>query len=194
MRTTAKAILPAFALILAAGVGSARADEYADVRKTLEGCFDCHGPNGASTQPLYPILAGQHLNYLYIQLKDFKAGRRADPVMNKKVKGLSKDQMLKIAQFFSEQTWPDIAYEADPALVAKGKTAAAAGQCVQCHLGGYEGTSGVPRAGGQYRGYLEKTMMDFKTGARANNAAKSALMESYEAADIAAMAEFMARL
>jgi hypothetical protein len=35
-------------------------------------------------------------------------------------------------------------------------------------------------------------MLDFKTKARANSPAKSSLMESYDEADIDAMAEFLA--
>ena len=40
--------------------------------------------------------------------------------------------------------------------VAKAETATAAGQCVQCHLGGYEGNSRVPRLAGQKVSYLER--------------------------------------
>ena len=40
--------------------------------------------------------------------------------------------------------------------------------------------------------YLEKTMLDFKSKARANSPDKSALMKTYSAEDIAGMAEFLA--
>jgi len=63
---------------------------------------------------------------------------------------------------------------------------------VQCHRGGYEGYSGTPRVAGQHAAYLEKTMLDFKSKARDNAAAKSSLMNSYSAEDIRRMAEFMA--
>ncbi len=63
---------------------------------------------------------------------------------------------------------------------------------MQCHLGGYEGNSGTPRVAGQHLAYLEKTMLDFKSKARANAAAKSSLMQSYSPEDIKKMAEFMA--
>ncbi len=50
-------------------VGQVRAaeDEYAAIRETLETCFTCRGPNGASTEAEFPILAGQHYFYLYVQ-------------------------------------------------------------------------------------------------------------------------------
>jgi len=175
-------------------VAQARAaeDEYAAVRETLETCTVCHGENGASSQPEFPILAGQHLYFLYVQMKDFKAERRVSPVMIEFVSILTKEEMLSIAKFFSEQEWPDTGYRADPARARKGETAANFGQCVQCHLGGYEGSSGTPRLAGQHLAYLEKTMLDFKSKARANSAAKSSLMETYSAEDIERMAEFLA--
>ena len=175
-------------------VGQARAteDQYAAVRETLGTCFTCHGPNGASTEAEIPILAGQHFFYLYVQMKDFKAGRRANAVMEEFVATLSRDEMKTLARFFSEQTWPDIGYKADPARAKIAKAATTGGQCVQCHLGGYEGNSGTPRVAGQHITYLEKTMLDFKSKARANAAAKSSLMDSYSADEIRKMAEFMA--
>ena len=175
-------------------VGQARAteDQYAAVRETLGTCFTCHGPPGASTEAEFPILAGQHFFYLYVQMKDFKAGRRANAVMEEFVATLSRDEMKTLARFFSEQTWPDIGYKADPARAKIAKAATTGGQCVQCHLGGYEGNSGTPRVAGQHITYLEKTMLDFKSKARANAAAKSSLMDSYSADEIRKMAEFMA--
>ena len=175
----------------ASGQARAAEDAYAAQRETLETCFACHGPNGASTQAEFPILAGQHFFYLYVQMKDFKAGRRASAVMEEFVAGLSRDDMKTLAKFFSEQTWPNIGYRADPARASMGEVATTAGQCVQCHLGGYEGSSGTPRVAGQHLAYLEKTMLDFKSKARANAAAKSSLMLSYSDEDIRKMAEFM---
>jgi len=175
-------------------VGQARAteDQYAAVRETLGTCFACHGPNGASTEAEIPILAGQHFFYLYVQMKDFKAGRRASAVMEEFVATLSRDEMKTLARFFSEQTWPNIGYKTDPARAKMAKAATTGGQCVQCRLGGYEGNSGTPRVAGQHLAYLEKTMLDFKSKARANAAAKSSLMQSYGDEDIRKMAEVMA--
>ncbi len=190
-RTRAVAFCLALSSIVV-GQAAAAEDEYAAVRETLETCFICHGPNGASTEAEFPILAGQHFYYLYVQMKDFKAGRRASAVMEEFVAVLTRDEMKTLAKFFSEQTWPNIGYKADPARAGKGEAATNAGQCVQCHLGGYEGYSGTPRVAGQYVGYLEKTMLDFKSKARANAAAKSSLIESYSADEIRNMAEFMA--
>lgn len=168
------------------------ADEYAEIRPQLTLCFTCHGQNGASTQAKYPILAGQHLYYLYVQLKDFKSGFRASPIMGPLTQSLEKPQMMAMAKFFSEQQWPEISYKAALERVKKGQTATVAGQCVQCHLGGYEGNSRVPRLANQHPEYLTQTMLDFKHKVRNNSPAKGSLLESYSEDDVAAMAEYLA--
>jgi len=59
------------------------ADADADAGKAKAAvCMACHGPAGNSTNPDYPVLAGQTARYLYLELRDFKAGRRSDPRMS----------------------------------------------------------------------------------------------------------------
>src|SRR3954467_15591154 len=66
-------------------------------------CAACHGPNGNSASPQYPVLAGQNARYLYLQLKDFKEGRRHDPQMEPMAAPLERDDMLALADYFSKQ-------------------------------------------------------------------------------------------
>ena len=129
--------------------------------------------------------------YLYVQLKDYKAGRRENDTMNGIVAELSKQDMQALAQHFAEKPWPGIGFRADEAEAAKGETATISGQCVQCHLGGYEGNSRVPRLAGQQVDYLERTMLEFKNKVRLNSPAKGSLMAAYEDADITAMAKYL---
>lgn len=167
-------------------------ETFAPVKETLAICFDCHGANGYTPDPTFPILSGQEYYYLYVQLKDFKAGRRASEIMGPIASGLERDQMKLLAQYFSEQPWPNIGYRGDSAKAAIGERATGAGQCVQCHLGSYTGNSRVPRLAGQYPEYLRKTLSDFKTKTRLNSPAKSSLMASFSDEDLEAMAEFLA--
>lgn len=187
-------VLWALGIFLVFGPPAAKADEYAAILDKLELCVGCHGEKGASTDPKYPILAGQHLYYLYVQLKDFKSGLRKAEEMTAMSADLEKAEMLSMAKYFSEQKWPNIGFRADPAKAARGETAAAAGQCVQCHRGGYEGDSRIPRLAGQHPQYLKKTMLDFKHKKRMNSPAKSSLMKSFEEADLAAMADFIGEM
>lgn len=219
MKEFGKPLLCVALLLGIPGHADAAEDEYAGIREKLQACFGCHGENGRSEDPEIPILAGQHMYYTYVQLKDFQAGRRISPIMTEIMTGLTaedilakgfqaaradapvmgelatiltKDEMWMMATFFSEQEWPNIGYRENPEKAKRGEVATAAGQCVQCHLGGYEGDSRIPHVAGQHAAYLNRTMLDFKSKARNNSAAKSSLMGSYVADDIAGMAEFLA--
>jgi cytochrome c553 len=173
---------------------NANADEaeYASVFIQIKQCAVCHGENGATLQPTIPILSGQHFYYLYVQLKDFKSDLRKNNIMGPIASQLEKPQMKLLAKYFSEQDWPNLGYRADSAAENRGETATGAGQCVQCHLGGYEGDSRIPRLAGQHPEYLLSTMTDFKYKKRLNSPAKSSLFVSYSEDEIKAMSEYLA--
>jgi cytochrome c553 len=160
--------------------------------ETAQLCLACHGVNGLPEDEEVPVIWGQHFYYLYVQLKDFKAGRRKNEVMEGVVKDLSRDDLKALAQHFSEEKFPATGYRSSDAIAALGELATGAGQCVQCHLGGYEGDSRVPRLKGQTVAYLKNTMLEFKKRIRMNSPAKSSLFASYSDEDIARMAEFLA--
>ena len=191
-----KRIIPVcMAIFIVFNFVEAEEDEYAAaVRDKLQQCVACHGVSGASTQSQYPILAGQHQYYLYVQLKDFKAGRRADPIMAPLVATLEKEEMQALAKYFSEQQWPPISYKADEGQVKLGLKVVNSGQCVACHLSGFEGNSRVPRLAGQHPAYLVKTMLDFKNKTRKNAPDKSSLFDTFSEEEIKAVAEYAASL
>ena len=66
-------------------------------------CAACHGADGNSPAPLFPRIAGQHRDYLYQALQDYKAGRRKNPIMAAQVEALSKQDMESLAAWFSSQ-------------------------------------------------------------------------------------------
>lgn len=174
---------------------AASADQDAALRDKIASCAACHGPAGAAPiQPDYPILAGQHFYYTYVQLRDLKSGLRESAIMNPIAAGLEKDDMKAIAQYFAEQGWPEnaSAHKVDQKTIAAGRQASAAGQCVQCHLGGYEGASGVPRLAGQNYEYLRKTLLAYKNRERMNAPDKASLMEAYSDDELDALAKFLA--
>ena len=203
--------------------------KFKSVMATLKTCETCHGSGGNSVIPLNPILAGQHLNYIYIQLKDFKSGTRKNDVMNAMAAAMEKKDMLLISEYFSKQGWPLSVAGAQPiksdkmaseelpvtksssndakagesgsgTLVLDDKTIALAnsvivgGQCVQCHLGGFEGNSGVPRSDGQHFEYLKKTLMDLKSRVRNNAPDKATLMSDFTEEQINATALYISSL
>lgn len=63
-------------------------------------CIGCHGPDGISLVPTYPNLKGQKVSYLAKQLKDFKSGKRKDPIMAGFAKGLSDDDITNISAYY----------------------------------------------------------------------------------------------
>ncbi len=166
--------------------------QAADLIDTIEVCTGCHGDNGLPTQPDIPIIWGQEFYYLYVQLKDYKAGRRDSEFMTDIIGDLSKEDMQALAQHFSEKKWPSNGFRANDTDVAIAERAATSGQCVQCHLGGYEGSSRVPRMAGQQAAYLERTMLEFKNKIRMNAQAKGSLFATYDDADIGALARYLA--
>ena len=149
---------------------SAYSQDDPAIRKKAEPCFACHGPNGNSQNPAYPILAGQSWRYIYIELKDFKEGRRNDPVMSPMTADLSREDMMALGNFFAAQRPLPIAFKADGARVESGRKISDAVLCPMCHLGGFVGQNEIPRVAGQYPQYVKKQLQDFKAKRRTNDA------------------------
>jgi cytochrome c553 len=169
-----------------------RPGEAADIGETVKLCVTCHGEDGRPSEADMPVIWGQQFYYLYVQLKDYKSGRRQNEIMSSIVADLGREELKALAQYFSERNWPTNGFRATEANVAEAESAANSGMCVQCHLGGYEGNSGVPRLAGQQLGYLERTMLEFRDRVRLNSQAKVSLFATYNDADIQAMAHYLA--
>lgn len=89
------------ALSLPAGAVD-RGDPAAGEKKAAS-CVACHGPQGQSTNPQYPILAGQYADYLYRSLLAYQTGARQNAVMKGMVANLSKGDMWDLAAYFAAQ-------------------------------------------------------------------------------------------
>jgi len=64
-------------------------------------CAACHGAQGISPSPMWPNLAGQKEQYLVKQMKDFRDGKRNDPMMSPMAKPLSDSDIANLAAFYS---------------------------------------------------------------------------------------------
>lgn len=158
-------------------------------------CAACHGPDGSSTVPLYPILAGQTARYLYLQLRDFKEGRRKDPLMSPMAANLSKEDMLDLAAYFSQQKPAPSNYRIDSAKATMGKQVADAALCTMCHQGGFAGQNEVPRVSGQHYEYIVKQLTDFRAKNRTNDAGNmTAYAKSLTDEQIDALAQYITNL
>jgi len=89
---------------LIAAPAFAKGDAAAGAEKAKQVCAACHGADGNSpTAPDFPKLAGQHYDYLVQALKQYKDGRRKNPIMAAQAQPLSKKDIEDVATFFSEQ-------------------------------------------------------------------------------------------
>jgi len=149
---------------------AAFAQDDAGIRAKAQTCAPCHGPNGNSENPVFPILAAQSWRYIYIELRDFKEGRRSDPSMSPIAADLSRDDMIALGNFFAAQKPLPIKFNADAARVAAGKKISDAVLCQMCHLGSFVGQNEIPRVAGQWPEYVEKQLRDFKAKRRTNDA------------------------
>jgi cytochrome c553 len=187
----------AAALLLGAGLAGAPAvaQDVDAGRKKAEVCVACHGPAGNSTVPTFPVLAGQTARYVYLQLKDFKEGRRTEPQMEPFVKDLSRQDMFDLAAYFAAQKPRPNPFKAEPERVARGKKKADETLCTMCHLGGFLGQNEIPRAAGQHYEYTVKQLRDFKTGKRTNDAGNMAsVSKTLTEQDIEDLGHYLASL
>jgi cytochrome c553 len=69
-------------------------------------CAACHGPDGNSPSPEFPILAGQYAGYLLQAMHQYHSGARSNPIMGPQAKALSEQEMRELATYFSAQPSP----------------------------------------------------------------------------------------
>ena len=164
-------------------------------RQKAIACAACHGVDGNSPAGMFPTLAGQTHRYLYLQLRDFKEGRRKDPLMSPMAVTLSKQDMLDLAAFFSSQKYAGNSFKADPAKANTGKKIADAALCTMCHLGGFAGQNEIPRVAGQHYDYIVKQLKDFRAKHRTNDAGNiTSVSNGLSDDDIDALANYVAGL
>ena len=172
-----KVVIVSLALLLVAPVqaaGNAAAGE-----KKSGVCMGCHGPNGNSTNPSWPKLAGQGAGYIVKQLADFKSGARKDPIMAGQAAALSAQDMADLAAYYSKQTISPAS--ADKSKLTLGQNIYRGGNkekgvaaCIGCHgpTGAGNPAAKFPALGSQQSAYIVKAMNDFRSGARNNDPSK----------------------
>src|SRR5690348_6479501 len=100
-----------FGALLGASAAPAVAQSIAE---KAEVCTGCHGQDGKPAEKTTPIIWGQQLGYIYVQLRDFKRGDRKNEIMQPIAASLEKDDMLAIAEYFSKKKWPDLGQPRPP--------------------------------------------------------------------------------
>ncbi|MBS0509889.1 MAG: cytochrome c4 [Proteobacteria bacterium] len=171
-------------LLLVAGSLQAQtpAPDLAKAKQTAETvCAGCHNADGNSAIPANPKLAGQHADYLYKQLHEFKSwdGKKAvreNAIMSAMAAGLEESDMKGLAEYFSSQTLkPEPAKNV--ATVDQGQKIWRGGipakgvpACAACHGPAGAGLPAqYPRLSGQFADYTEAQLKSFRDGVRAND-------------------------
>ena len=148
-------------------------------------CAACHGADGNSVTPDWPMLAGQHATYIVRQLRAFKSGERTDVTMKPFADLLSEQDMLDVAAYFAAQK--PTPKGADPALVGLGQQiyrggvpARGVAACIACH--GPEGNgnplAAYPRVGGQHAAYVTKQLNAYASGDRRSDVDLNQMMRN----------------
>jgi len=144
-------------------------------------CAACHLVDGNSQAAANPKLAGQFPEYLYKQLKNFKAagGKKAErenPIMAGMVANLSDSDMRNVAAYYAGQTLkPAAASDKDLASLGQklyrgGNLATGVAACAGCHGPSGAGIPALyPRLSGQFPEYIEAQLKAFRAGARGND-------------------------
>ena len=147
--------------------GAALADSHMPSAEMLAyTCAGCHGPNGVSTGPAIPSLAGISTEYFNEAMEEYAEGTRPSTIMTRVAKGYSKEESALMAEYFAKQKFKSAEQEYDDQLAAKGQKLHDK-YCEKCHAEG--GSSAEDDAGilaGQWIPYLEYTMTDFMSGKR----------------------------
>ena len=188
-------------LVAAAAIFPAAAQQQppgpsdADTLKLVQTCGACHGADGNSTQPAYPVLAGQSWRYIFNELRDYKEGRRSNPVMSPMAANLTRDQMVALGNYFAARKPKAIAFEADAKRVEAGRKISDAALCPMCHLGGFVGQNEIPRVAGQWPQYVKQQLEDFRAKRRTNDAGNmTSVTRNLSDEDIENLAHYIANL
>ena len=187
-----------FLFVLAALGATALSSRAADVvagKEKAAACVACHGTKGNSTNPMFPVLAGQSARYIYLELRDYKEGARTNPIMSPMAANLSKADMQDLAAYFAAQKPVAIKFTADPVRVKLGAAKVEETLCTTCHLGGLKGQNEIPKLSDQHYEYTLKQLTDFKAHNRTNDAGNmSSVAKTLSDEDIINVAHYVATL
>jgi len=205
MRVVALAALTAAALLCgeASAQGANKAQGIA-----AQVCAACHAADGNSAAPANPKIAGQFVEYLDKQLRDFKAqgGKKAarqSAVMAGMAANLSEADIKGLASYYSQQKLkPAAAADKDLAGLGQkiwrgGNASSGVPACAGCHGPAGAGLPGqYPRLAGQYAEYLAAQLKLFREGGRANdpNGAMRGVAARLTDREIRAVSEYAAGL
>ena len=182
-------------LLFSAAAAVSQAQDLQAGKVTAAVCSACHGDDGNAVIPGYPSLAGQTWRYIYMQLKDYKEGRRSHPIMTPMASNLSRADMVNVANYFARFPLKPNGFVADEAKVKLGKAKADETLCTMCHMGGFSGQNEIPRVAGQQYDYVVEQLRNFKARTRTNDAGNmTSVAQTLSDADIENLGHYISSI
>ena len=163
-------------------------------------CAACHGPDGNSPLAANPSLAGQHGDYIALQLAAFKSGARPSPIMQGMAAGLSPEDMAALGAYFQQQK-PAPRMAKNKATVARAQQIWRSGiksmgvpACAGCHgAAGHGIPAQYPRLAGQHPEQSLGWLKAYASGARPSPVMQPVASKLNDA-DMQALADYIAGL
>ncbi|WP_236550814.1 cytochrome c [Limnobacter sp. 130] len=201
------ALMFSMSVTQAAGPVKVFKPDLAKGKEIMQQCVACHGADGNASAPIYPKIAGQHAEYLYKQLVNFKSGKdgekplRENAIMAGFAAGLSDDDMKNVSAYLEAQK--------QTLGSAKNKDTLALGEqiyrggiaekkipaCAGCHSPNGAGIPAqYPRLGGQHAQYTESQLVAFRDGVRNNSEQMSAIATKMSDKEMKAVSDYIAGL
>jgi len=168
------------------------AQAQGDKRQT---CAACHGPDGNSSIPGTPSIAGQPRIFLENYLVMTREGIRGTDVMQALLKGVPDKEIIALSTHFSKLKAKAPAGPIDRRLFEKGKAIASKNRCASCHDAGFHGREQMPRLAGQREEFLAEVMLQYRQNRRAGgDTMMAAALYGIPEADFKALAHYFSRL
>ncbi len=177
------------------------------IEQRVAACAICHGKQGegSGAKSYYPRIGGKPARYLYLQLQNFREGRRSYPQMVYLMRYMPDAYLKEIADYYARLSPPFSPPAPPPAsaaelargetLVTRGDPARRVPACSACHgkaLGGMQ--PAIPGLAGLGFDYVAAQLNAWKAGARAANPpdCMHEIASRLPASDIAAVAKWIA--
>ena len=168
----------------------------ASLEERLAPCLACHGEQGQSAIPEVPSLGAQPAFYVMVQLYMFRERLRIVEPMNEMTKGLSDDDVRRMADVIADLPPPrPVEAPGDPARLDRARALIQQHRCNVCHTPTFAGVENVPRLAGQREDYLVKALREYKNNTRRGyDAAMAEVLYAVRDEQILDLAYFLARV
>ena len=173
-----------------------------DIVTLVQLCEGCHGKDGNSIQPDVPIIAGFSYEGFLNTMDVFRANERIalayhkpgepETVMNEIAQGLSDEDVMLLADYFSNRPFRPAEQTADKELAARGEILHKQ-KCDRCHRdNGARPEEDAAILAGQWTPYLRRQFANIQSGKRMVPRTMLRRIRDFSAEDIEALLNFYA--